>query len=40
MIWIRLGNCTTNDIGAILRSEAPAISLFYEDPEAAFLALG
>ena len=40
MIWIRLGNCTTEDIAALLREKATAIQLFGEDPTAAFLAMG
>ncbi len=40
VIWIRLGNCTTQDIERLVRDKAAAIQLFGEDPEAAFLALG
>lgn len=40
VVWIRLGNCTTEQIAALLRREAQALRSFGEDPEVAFLALG
>ena len=40
VIWIRLGNCTTEDIAKLLSEKATAIQLFGEDPETAFLAVG
>lgn len=40
VIWIRRGNCSTDEIGAILRREHAAILAFQADIEGAFLALG
>ena len=40
VIWIRLGNCTTDAIAHLLRQEASEIHSFGDDPHAAFLALG
>lgn len=39
VIWIRRGNCSTNDIIQLLRQRRGAIEKFEADPEAAFLAL-
>ncbi len=39
VIWIRLGNCSTVQIEALLRSHQPEISAFLADRVAAFLAL-
>lgn len=36
--WIRRGNCTTADIGALVRSNRDVILASGADPEAAFLA--
>ena len=40
VIWIRLGNCTTEQIASLLRREAETLRAFGDDPEIAFLALG
>jgi predicted nuclease of predicted toxin-antitoxin system len=40
VIWIRRGNCSTEEIAALLRREHAAILAFETDAEAAFLALG
>ncbi|MBI4872772.1 MAG: DUF5615 family PIN-like protein [Candidatus Riflebacteria bacterium] len=40
VIWVRLGNCTTQDVAALLRAQHSALLRFEVDPEAAFLALG
>ena len=40
VIWIRLGNCATADVGALLRLRADAGRAFIEQSEAAFLELG
>lgn len=39
VIWLRVGNCTTDHIAATLRNRASDIAIFYADPQAAFLAL-
>jgi predicted nuclease of predicted toxin-antitoxin system len=39
VIWIRLGNCSTDDIIRLLRSRRGEIGSFLEHEEAAFLAL-
>ena len=39
VIWIRRGNCTTADIGAMVRSNRDVILASGADPEAAFPAL-
>ena len=39
VIWVRLGNCSTAQIEAVLRSHEREISAFLADPVAAFLAL-
>ncbi len=39
VIWIRRGNCTTTDIGALLRANRTRILAFAADQMAAFLAL-
>jgi predicted nuclease of predicted toxin-antitoxin system len=39
VIWIRLGNCSTDDIIRLLRSRSGDIGSFLEHEEAAFLAL-
>ena len=39
VIWIRRGNCTTADIGELLRSNLTQILTFGADQVAAFLAL-
>ena len=40
VIWIRLGNCRTNQIEALLRDHVHEVEAFTSDEEAAFLALG
>lgn len=40
VIWIRLGNCATEGVVRLLRSQIAQIVTFLSDPEAAFLALG
>jgi predicted nuclease of predicted toxin-antitoxin system len=40
VIWLRLGNCTTDDIVRLLRAMHDAIDAFRRDEEAGFLALG
>ena len=39
IIWIRRGNCSTQDIETILRENYPAISALIEDSETGILAL-
>jgi predicted nuclease of predicted toxin-antitoxin system len=39
VIWVRLGNCSTDDVERVLRQNFDAITAFYEDNEAAFLSL-
>ena len=39
VIWIRLGNCSTDDIIRLLRSRSGEIGNFLAHEEAAFLAL-
>lgn len=40
VIWIRLGNCTTTQIAALLRDNAADVHAFLRDPLGSFLALG
>lgn len=40
VVWIRLGNCTTADIGRLLRFRAEEVRAFAVQVEVAFLALG
>ena len=39
VIWIRRGNCTTAEIGDLLRRRSSEITEFGDDDEAAFLAI-
>ena len=39
VIWLRLGNCTTNQIEEVLRSRQKAIYALENDPEAGVLTL-
>lgn len=39
VIWIRLGNCSTQQVEALLRREFQAIQVFYEDDASSLLAL-
>jgi predicted nuclease of predicted toxin-antitoxin system len=40
VIWIRRGNCSTDQALGLLRSEAESINRFGTDSETSFLALG
>lgn len=40
VVWIRLGNCTTEDVADLLRDRSVEVGRFVEDPDAGFLALG
>lgn len=40
VIWVRLGNCRTNDIEDVLRARYATVMAFGSDPEAALLLLG
>jgi predicted nuclease of predicted toxin-antitoxin system len=40
VVWIRLGNCTTQDVARLLRFRADEVTAFAEHHEAAFLELG
>jgi len=39
VIWIKRGNCTTNQIETIIRSHTEQIEILFRDPEATFLIL-
>jgi predicted nuclease of predicted toxin-antitoxin system len=39
VIWLRLGNCSVSVVAALLRERYITIRYFYDDPDAAFLAL-
>ena len=39
VVWIRLGNCSTDDVEHVLRTNFDAIRDFYEDIDASFLSL-
>ena len=38
-IWVAIGNCTTADVGSLLRARRDEIRVFVEDARAAFLTL-
>ncbi len=40
VVWIRVGNCTTPEVAALLRARAVEVTAFLADDEAGFLALG
>jgi predicted nuclease of predicted toxin-antitoxin system len=40
VIWLRLGNCSTDDIARLLRDRRDEIVAFLQHDEAGFLALG
>lgn len=40
VIWIRLGNCTTEAVAELLRQRRSEIAAFLSDADAMFLALG
>lgn len=39
VIWIRIGNCTTHQLSALLRRRYINIRNFFEDSEASFMSL-
>jgi predicted nuclease of predicted toxin-antitoxin system len=39
VVWIRRGNCSTDEIASLLREHADGVERFLADPDAAFLAL-
>jgi predicted nuclease of predicted toxin-antitoxin system len=39
VIWIRLGNCSTDDVAALLRTRHKDLLAFDEDEDVSFLAL-
>jgi len=39
VIWVRLGNCSTDDVIRLLRDSGDAIEAFLQHEEAGFLAL-
>ena len=40
VVWLRLGNCGTDDVAAMLRKHAVDVNRFAEQSEATFLELG
>lgn len=40
VIWVRLGNCRTSDVAALLRARETDVRAFIDDPQLALLALG
>jgi predicted nuclease of predicted toxin-antitoxin system len=40
VVWLRIGNCTTSDIGQLLRHRADDLRAFHAQAEATFLELG
>jgi predicted nuclease of predicted toxin-antitoxin system len=40
VVWIQVGNCSTSQIEALLRSHYKEILAFDQEPEGTFLALG
>lgn len=40
VIWVRLGNCRTADVAALLRARVAQVRAFVDDPQVALLALG
>lgn len=40
IVWLRLGNCTTDEAAALLRRHESALRLFADHNDATFLALG
>lgn len=40
VIWLRLGNCTTAEVSALLRQRLGDVRHFVADAQASFLALG
>ena len=39
VVWVRLGNCRTADVEALLRGRQADVAAFASDPEAALLVL-
>lgn len=39
VIWIRLGNCSTDDVATLLRARQSDLLAFAEDKDASFLAM-
>jgi len=39
VVWLRVGNCSTEEIAGVLREHAQDLIAFDSDPEAAFLVL-
>jgi predicted nuclease of predicted toxin-antitoxin system len=39
VVWIRRGNCSTNEIEALLRAHDADLRAFEQDPDASFLVL-
>jgi predicted nuclease of predicted toxin-antitoxin system len=40
VVWLRLGNCTTEDVATLLRHHVADLEAFAEQAEATFLELG
>jgi predicted nuclease of predicted toxin-antitoxin system len=40
VVWLRIGNCTTDAVATLLRRHEPALQSFADQDEATFLALG
>lgn len=40
VIWVRLGNCRTADVAALLRAREADVRSFIDDPQLALLVLG
>ena len=40
VVWLRLGNCTTEDVARLLRQHVADLQAFTEQAEATFLELG
>ena len=39
IVWLRLGNCTTDDVERLLRARSVDVAFFFADEISAFLAL-
>jgi predicted nuclease of predicted toxin-antitoxin system len=40
VVWLRVGNCATNDVERLLRTYWPRLQAFVDDPVAALMELG
>jgi predicted nuclease of predicted toxin-antitoxin system len=40
VVWLRLGNCTTDDVARLLRDQVDAVRQFAQHGEATYLELG